>query len=93
MTEVLERITAPIFVFESIVEKRYDDAGYDTKADARTHRIILEYLEGRTDKDASECVKRVLDLAQTERPIVCPNSNRMKHSRREQSSPVGRRAR
>jgi DNA-binding GntR family transcriptional regulator len=72
LTEVLKRISAPVFVFESIVEKRYVDAGYDTKADARAHRIILEYLKGKTDKNASVCVQHVLDLARTEKPIVCP---------------------
>jgi DNA-binding GntR family transcriptional regulator len=86
LTEVLKRISAPVFVFESIVEKRYVDAGYDTKVDARAHRIILEYLKGKTDKSASACVQHVLDLARTEKPIVCPTRAELATGRRKRAA-------
>jgi DNA-binding GntR family transcriptional regulator len=71
LTEVLMRISAPVFVFEAIIEKQYLDANYDTKADARAHRIIVDYLERKTAKDAHACLQPVLDVAmQAERPIV-----------------------
>jgi DNA-binding GntR family transcriptional regulator len=71
LAEVLKRISAPVFVFEAIIEKQYLDADYDTKADARAHRIIVDYLESKTDQDAHACLQPVLDVAmQAERPIV-----------------------
>jgi DNA-binding GntR family transcriptional regulator len=71
LTEVLKRVTAPVFVFEAIVEERYRNAGYDTKADAHAHRIIIDYLAGETDQDACACLQPVLDVAMhAEKPIV-----------------------
>jgi DNA-binding GntR family transcriptional regulator len=71
LTEVLKRISAPVFVFEAIVEKRYVDAGYDTLADARAHRIIVDYLARKTTSDAHACLQPVLDVAMhAEKPIV-----------------------
>jgi dGTP triphosphohydrolase len=71
LTEVLKRVTAPVFVFEAIVEERYRNAGYDTKADAHAHRIIIDYLAGKTDQDACACLQPVLDVAMhAEKPIV-----------------------
>jgi len=71
LTEVLKRISAPVFVFEAMVEKRYVDADYDTIADARAHRIIVEYLARKTTRDAQACLQPVLDVAMhAEKPIV-----------------------
>jgi DNA-binding GntR family transcriptional regulator len=71
LTEVLKRVTAPVFVFEAIVEERYRNAGYDVKADAHAHRILIEYLAGKTGKDAYACLQPVLDVAMhAEKPIV-----------------------
>ena len=71
LTEVLKRISAPVFVFEAIVEKRYIDADYDAIADARAHRIIVDYLARKTTRDAQACLKPVLDVAtHAEKPIV-----------------------
>ena len=71
LTEVLKRISAPVFVFEAIVEKRYVDADYDTVADARAHRIIVDYLARKTTSDAHACLQPVLDVAMhAEKPIV-----------------------
>jgi DNA-binding GntR family transcriptional regulator len=71
LTELLKRISAPVFVFVAIVEKRYIDAGYDTTADARAHRIIVDYLARKTSKDAHACLQPVLDVAMhAEKPIV-----------------------
>jgi DNA-binding GntR family transcriptional regulator len=71
LTEVLKRLTAPVFVFEAIVEERYRNAGYDVKADVRAHRILIDYLAGKTDKDAYACLQPVLEVAMhAEKPIV-----------------------
>jgi DNA-binding GntR family transcriptional regulator len=71
LRDTLMQISAPIFVFEALVEDRYRDAGYNIEEDARAHRIIVEYLEHKTDLDAGECLRPVLDLAMTEeKPIV-----------------------
>jgi DNA-binding GntR family transcriptional regulator len=71
LTEVLKRITAPVFVFEAIVEKRYVDADYDSIADARAHRIIVDYLARKTTRNAHACLQPVLDVAMhAEKPIV-----------------------
>ena len=71
LTEVLKRVSTPVFVFEAIVEERYLNADYDCEADARAHRILVDYLEGKTDKDAQACLQPVLDVAlHAEKPIV-----------------------
>jgi DNA-binding GntR family transcriptional regulator len=71
LTEVLKRVTAPVFVFEAIVEERYRKAAYDLKADARAHRILVDYLAGKTNQDAHACLQPVLDVAMhAEKPIV-----------------------
>jgi DNA-binding GntR family transcriptional regulator len=71
LTEVLKRVSAPVFVFEAIMEKRYINANYDCEADAHAHRILVDYLEGKTDKDARACLQPVLDVAvHAEKPIV-----------------------
>jgi DNA-binding GntR family transcriptional regulator len=71
LTEVLKRISAPVFVFESMVEERYRRADYDLMADARAHQGLLDYLEGKTPGDAGACLRPVLDLAlRAEKPIV-----------------------
>jgi hypothetical protein len=60
-----------VFIFEAIVEERYRNAGYDTKADAHAHRILIDYLAGKTDQDACACLQPVLDVAMhAEKPIV-----------------------
>ncbi|MGH7489600.1 MAG: GntR family transcriptional regulator [bacterium] len=75
LTEILKRISAPVFVFEAIIEKRYLDAGYDAKADARAHRILVDYLARKTDKDAYASLQPVLDVAMhAEKPIVVGRS-------------------
>jgi DNA-binding GntR family transcriptional regulator len=71
LTEVLKRISAPVFVFESMLEERYRRADYDVVADARAHRSLVEFLEGKTANDAASCLAPVLDLAmRAEKPIV-----------------------
>jgi len=71
LTEVLKRISAPVFVFESMLEERYRRADYDVLADARAHRSLVEFLEGKTANDAASCLAPVLDLAmRAEKPIV-----------------------
>ena len=54
LTEVLKRISAPVFVFESMLEERYRRADYDVVADARAHRSLVEFLEGKTANDAGK---------------------------------------
>ena len=77
LPEILKRISAPVFIFESIVEERYRDAGYDVAADARAHSIIVDYLAGETELSAQECIRPVLELAvQAEKPVVFSTSNR-----------------
>jgi DNA-binding GntR family transcriptional regulator len=71
LAEVLKRISAPVFVFEAMVEERYRRADYDVVADARAHASLVDYLEGKTPSDAETCLKPVLDLAlRAEKPIV-----------------------
>jgi DNA-binding GntR family transcriptional regulator len=71
LTETLKRLTARVFVFEAIVEERYRKAGYDVKADVQAHRILIDYLAGKTDKDACACLQPVLEVAmRAEKPIV-----------------------
>ena len=71
LTEVLKRISAPVFVFESIVEEKYRRAHYDVLSDARAHVLLADYLSGKTDRTAHACLKPVLDLAtHAEKPIV-----------------------
>ena len=71
LTEVLKRISAPVFVFEAMVEERYRRADYDVLADARAHRSLVDYLEGKSPGDAGTCLKPILDLAlRAEKPIV-----------------------
>lgn len=65
------QISAPVFVFESIVADRYHKAAYDVVADARAHKGIVEYLQGKTEMDADCCLRPVLDLAmRAERQVV-----------------------
>lgn len=74
LKEILMQISAPVFVFEGIVADRYRRTGYDLVADAQAHRVILDYLCGRTELDAECCLRPVLDLAmRAERPIVFGN--------------------
>jgi DNA-binding GntR family transcriptional regulator len=71
LRDLLMQISAPIFVFEAIVEERYRMAGYNVEEDAHAHHIILDYLERKTKLDARECLKPVLELAMSEeKPIV-----------------------
>jgi DNA-binding GntR family transcriptional regulator len=71
LTEVLKRISAPVFVFEAMLEERYRRADYDVIADARAHQSLLDYLEGNTQSDAGTCLKPLLELAlRAEKPIV-----------------------
>jgi DNA-binding GntR family transcriptional regulator len=71
LAEVLKRISAPVFAFESIVEERYRRAHYDMLSDARAHALLVEYLGGKTDKGAHACLQPVLELAtHAEKPIV-----------------------
>ena len=71
LKEMLIQISAPVFVFESIIADRYHKAGYDVVADARAHQRIMDYLLGETDLDADCCLRPVLDLAmRAERSIV-----------------------
>jgi DNA-binding GntR family transcriptional regulator len=71
LKEMLMQISAPVFVFESIVADRYHKADYDVVADARAHRSMVDYLLGKTDMDADCCLRPVLDLAmRAERSIV-----------------------
>jgi DNA-binding GntR family transcriptional regulator len=71
LPEILKRISAPVFIFESIVEDRYRDANYDVVADARAHGIIVDYLAGKTEQSAHQCIQPVLELAiQAEKPVV-----------------------
>jgi DNA-binding GntR family transcriptional regulator len=71
LIEVLKRVAAPLFVFEAIMEERYRHAGYDAKVDAQTHRILIDYVAGKTDLDAYACLQPVLDVAaRAEKPIV-----------------------
>lgn len=71
LTEVLKRISAPVFVFEAMLEERYRRADYDVMADARAHQTLLDYLEGKTRSDAGSCLKPLLELAlRAEKPIV-----------------------
>lgn len=77
LKEVLMRISAPVFVFEAIVEERYRSAAYDLQADARAHRSIVDYIAGQTALDAHECLQPVLDLAMSaEKPIVFGSGRR-----------------
>ena len=58
-------------MFEGILEERYLNANYDCGADASAHRILVDYLEKKTDKNAQACLQSVLDLAvHAEKPIV-----------------------
>ena len=71
LKDLLMQISAPVFVFESILADRYRKAAYDVVADARAHRSIVDYLLGKVDMDADCCLRPVLDLAmRAERPIV-----------------------
>jgi DNA-binding GntR family transcriptional regulator len=71
LKQVLVEISAPVFAFESLVAERYRRAAYDLKGDARAHRILLDYLAGKTEQDAACCLRPVLELAmRAERPIV-----------------------
>lgn len=71
LKEMLMQISAPVFVFESILADRYRRAAYDMAADARAHHGIVDYLMGKTEMDADCCLRPVLDLAmRAERPIV-----------------------
>lgn len=71
LKELLMQISAPVFVFESILADRYHKAAYDIAADARAHHGILDFLLGKTDQDATCCLRPVLDLAmRAERAIV-----------------------
>jgi DNA-binding GntR family transcriptional regulator len=80
LIEVLKRVAAPVFVFEAIVEERYRHADYDAKADAQAHRVLIDYVAGKTNQDAYACLQPVLDVAmRAEKPIVfdrhsAPNS-------------------
>jgi dGTP triphosphohydrolase len=71
LIEVLKRVAAPVFVFEAMVEERYRHAGYDAKVDAQAHRLLIDYVAGKTDQDAYACLQPVLDVAMhEEKPIV-----------------------
>lgn len=71
LKDLLIQISAPVFAFEGLVADRYRRAEYDLPADARAHRILLDYLAGLTDQDAECCLRPVLDLAmRAERTIV-----------------------
>ena len=71
LIEILKRVAAPVFVFEAIVEERYRRAGYDARADARAHRVLIDYVAGKTDQNAYKCLQPVLDIAmRAEKPIV-----------------------
>jgi DNA-binding GntR family transcriptional regulator len=71
LIEVLKRVAAPVFVFEAILGERYRQAGYDAKVDAQAHRILIDYVAGKTDQDAYACLQPVLDVAmRAEKPIV-----------------------
>lgn len=79
LAQVLKHICSPVFVFESIVKDRYEHGGYDLLADARAHRVIVDYLAGQTSLDADACLQPVLDLAMyTEKPIVLSDRRRMR---------------
>jgi len=71
LIEVLKRVAAPVFVFEGILGERYRQAGYDAKVDAQAHRILVDYVAGKTDQDAYACLQPVLDVAmRAEKPVV-----------------------
>jgi len=71
LKELLMQISAPVFVFESIVADRYRRANYDVLADARAHQGIMDFLQGDSDGDANCCLRPVLDLAmRAERQVV-----------------------
>lgn len=71
LKDMLVQISAPVFVFESIVSDRYRRASYDVVSDALAHQGILDYLHGATHVDACGCLRPVLDLAmRAEKPVV-----------------------
>ncbi|MCC7342934.1 MAG: GntR family transcriptional regulator [Bryobacterales bacterium] len=79
LKDLLVQISAPVFVFESIVSDRYHRASYDVVSDAQAHQGILDYLKGSTDTDACGCLLPVLELAMhAEKPVVfgAENSSR-----------------
>lgn len=71
LRDMLVQVSAPVFVFESIVSERYRRAGYDVVSDASAHKSIVDYLKSVGDLDACGCLTPVLELAmQAERPVV-----------------------
>jgi DNA-binding GntR family transcriptional regulator len=90
LKEVLMQISAPVFVFESIVADRYHRAAYDITADAEAHRGIVDYLQGHTNLDADCCLQPVLDLAmRAERPIVFGKEQQAHRAARRHSPAAG----
>lgn len=71
LKDMLVQVSAPVFVFESIVSERYRRAAYDVVSDASAHQGIVDYLKGISDVDACACLMPVLELAMhAERPVV-----------------------
>mgnify|MGYP003888609755 CR=1 FL=1 len=71
LKDMLVQVSAPVFVFESIVSERYRRAGYDVVSDAAAHQSIVDYLKGIGDADACGCLMPVLELAMhAEKPVV-----------------------
>lgn len=69
LKDMLMKITAPVFVYDSIVSDRYGQRPEELIADARAHQGMVDYLHGCTDLDAESCLRPVLLLAmRAERP-------------------------
>ncbi len=85
LKDMLVQISAPVFVFESIVSDRYSRASYDVVADASAHPGLQADLTGATDVDACGGLMPVLALAMhAERPVVFGGpvaANAGKHAR------------